>query len=79
MLNTLHHHTERYRRLAVTDRSIPRDVHADHLALMEATLARDADLACDIAARHIQRTTDVPASLYGSSFGEVPAGRGPEG
>ena len=70
MLNTLHHHTERYRRLALTDRSIPRDVHAEHLALMEATLARDADLACDIAAQHIQRTTDVLASLYGLALSE---------
>ena len=46
MLNILHHHTERYRRLALTDRAIPRDVHSEHLALMEATLARDADTAC---------------------------------
>ncbi len=66
MLNILHHHTERYRRLALTDRSIPRDVHAEHLALMEATLARDADTACEVAAMHIQRTTDVLAARYGA-------------
>jgi DNA-binding GntR family transcriptional regulator len=65
MLNILHHHTERYRRLALDDRSIPRDVHAEHEALMEATLARDADTACAIAAAHIQRTTDVLTKLYG--------------
>lgn len=59
MLDILHHHTQRYRRMALTDRSVPRDVHAEHLALMEATLARDADTACDVAAMHIQRTTDV--------------------
>ncbi len=66
MLNILHHHTERYRRLALTDRSIPRDVHSEHLALMEATLARDADTACEVAAMHIQRTTDVLAARYGA-------------
>jgi DNA-binding GntR family transcriptional regulator len=59
ILDMLHHHSERYRRLALTDRSIPRDVHAEHRALMETTLARDADAACEVAAQHIQRTTDV--------------------
>ncbi len=68
MLDILHHHTERYRRLALTDTSIPRDVHAEHQALMEATLARDADTACDVAAAHIQRTTDVLAELYGKTI-----------
>jgi GntR family carbon starvation induced transcriptional regulator len=68
MLDILHHHTERYRRLALTDRAIPRDVHSEHLALMEATLARDADTACAVAAAHIQRTTDVLAALYGEAM-----------
>jgi GntR family transcriptional regulator, carbon starvation induced regulator len=71
MLNILHHHTERYRRLALTDRSIPRDVQAEHQALMEATLARDADTACDVAAAHIQRTTDVLAALYGKAMSDA--------
>jgi GntR family transcriptional regulator, carbon starvation induced regulator len=70
MLDILHHHTERYRRVALTDTSIPRDVHAEHQALMEATLARDVDVACDVAAAHIQRTTDVLAELYGRSIAE---------
>lgn len=69
MLDMLHHHSERYRRFALTDRSIPRDVHAEHLALMESTLARDADTACAVAASHIQRTTDVLASLTGQVNG----------
>lgn len=70
MLDILHHHTERYRRLALTDRSIPRDVQAEHRALMEATLARDADTACDVAAAHIQRTTHVLATLYGAAMND---------
>jgi GntR family transcriptional regulator, carbon starvation induced regulator len=72
MLDMLHHHSERYRRLALTDRSIPRDVHAEHLALMEATLARDADTACEVAAAHIQRTTDVLAKLSVQGNGSDP-------
>ncbi len=52
--------------MALTDRTVPRDVHAEHLALMEATLARDADTACDVAAMHIQRTTDVLARRHGA-------------
>ena len=71
MLNILHHHTERYRRVALTDRSIPRDVQAEHQALMEATLARDTDTACDVAAAHIQRTTDVLAALYGKAISDA--------
>ncbi len=67
MLDLLHHHTQRYRRMALTDRTIPRDVHAEHQALMEATLARDADTACDVAAMHIQRTTDVLALRHGEA------------
>ncbi len=73
MLNILHHHTERYRRLALDDRSIPRDVHAEHQAMMDATLARDTDTACDIAAQHIQRTTDVLTALYGNDTEGRPA------
>ena len=65
MLNILHHHTQRYRRMALTDTTVPRDVHAEHRALLEATLARDAATACDVAAIHIQRTTDVLATVYG--------------
>ena len=71
MLNILHHHTQRYRRMALTDRTIPRDVHAEHLALMEATLTRDADTACDVAAMHIQRTTDVLAARHGATAAEA--------
>jgi DNA-binding GntR family transcriptional regulator len=36
-----------------------RDVAAEHLAIFEATIARDADLACRLHAEHIQRTADI--------------------
>jgi DNA-binding GntR family transcriptional regulator len=63
MLDMLHHHSERYRRQALVDRTIPRDVHAEHTELMEATLARDVDRAVAVATTHILRTSDVIAEL----------------
>ncbi|MDO8984023.1 hypothetical protein [Cypionkella sp.] len=33
-----------------------RDIQAEHGALWQATLARDADLACDLLAEHYRRT-----------------------
>jgi DNA-binding GntR family transcriptional regulator len=36
-----------------------RDVAGEHRAIFEATIARDADLACRLHAEHIQRTADI--------------------
>jgi DNA-binding GntR family transcriptional regulator len=36
-----------------------RDVAGEHRAIFEATLARDADLACRLHSEHIQRTADI--------------------
>lgn len=63
MLTMLNHHSERYRHAALLDDSVPRDVHSEHRALMEATLAGDADTASKVLADHIGRTTDVIAEL----------------
>ncbi len=63
MLDILNHHSERYRRAALLDRTVPRDVRAEHEALMEATLARDPDRACAVLAEHISRTTEVLLEL----------------
>ncbi|MDQ0505821.1 GntR family transcriptional regulator [Xanthobacter agilis] len=48
--------SERYRRLALAKRSIPRDLHAEHKAIFDAAIARDPDLASKYAAEHIERT-----------------------
>ena len=53
----------RYRRLSLINRSVPRDVHAEHSAIFEATLARDADLACRLLAEHIEKTKGVIAAI----------------
>lgn len=61
--NILYHQSERYRRLSMNTRTIPRNVHVEHQAIMEATLARDADRACRLAEDHIDRTLSVLSSV----------------
>lgn len=62
---------ERYRRLMLVQRTTPRDVHAEHLALFEAAMARDPDTACAALEEHIGRTVDMLANGIrdGSWFG----------
>jgi DNA-binding GntR family transcriptional regulator len=69
-LGILYQQTERYRRLVVTRKPIPRDVHAEHQAIQDAALARDEERAVELLARHIATTADavrqLPADLFGS-------------
>lgn len=55
-LSILYQQAERYRRLSMFLQPIPRDVHAEHEALLKAAMARDADKASAIMAEHIQLT-----------------------
>lgn len=48
----------RYRYLAFADGSEPRDVEAEHQAIIDAVLSRDADRAVAAANAHLRRTTD---------------------
>lgn len=48
----------RYRRLAVTYRSRTRSNAGEHREIMEAALAGNAELACDLVERHIRRTCE---------------------
>jgi DNA-binding GntR family transcriptional regulator len=50
---------ERYRRLSVPLESDSRDVNAEHRAIMEAAIARDAKCACELTARHFNKTTET--------------------
>src|SRR5208283_3195870 len=52
----LYQQSERYRRLVASKQAIPRDVHAEHQGILDATLARDAGLACRLAGEHIERS-----------------------
>jgi len=55
----LYHQSERYRRISLFRQPVPRDIHAEHQALFEATLARDANRATAILTEHILRTLDA--------------------
>ncbi len=55
---TLMDRNTRYRYLAFADGSEPRDVEAEHQAIVAAVLARDADRAVAAANAHLRKTTD---------------------
>lgn len=58
-IGLLFQQSERYRRMSMSKRTVPRDVHAEHQAIFDATIRRDADLACALTADHIERTLTV--------------------
>lgn len=62
---------ERYRRLLVPYTKVRRDPHEEHKSIAEAVLARDADLACDRLARHLNKTADILLSSD-APFTDVP-------
>ena len=59
----LYRQSERYRRLSLFNHPIPRDVHAEHLAIVDAVIARDAPAATRILADHIMRTLEAVRRL----------------
>ncbi|HEY9278854.1 MAG TPA: FCD domain-containing protein [Eoetvoesiella sp.] len=67
-LGILYQQAERYRRLTITRKPIPRDVHGEHQAILDATLAHDADKACAILAEHISMTYEAVKHLPGTLF-----------
>ena len=62
---------ERYRRLLLPYTKIRRDPHEEHKNIVEAVLARDADLACDLLAQHLNKTADILLSSD-APFSDVP-------
>lgn len=56
---TLFEQHKRYRLISLLDYNETRDVHAEHEAIVEATLARDADAACAATEVHIRRTAET--------------------
>lgn len=64
----LYQQSERYRRISLFRQPIPRDIHAEHQAIFDTTLARDATRACAILSEHILRTLDavkrMPADFF---------------
>lgn len=65
----LYDQSQRYRHRTVLRRSIPRrGLSAEHTAIVEATLARDADRACGLLYAHIENTArTAEVSIFGAS------------
>jgi DNA-binding GntR family transcriptional regulator len=58
----LYAQSERYRHLSFALGRENRDVDAEHKAILDACLARDAELACRLIDDHLKRTTDILVS-----------------
>jgi DNA-binding GntR family transcriptional regulator len=54
--------SERYRRLSFTAAPEARDVAREHQRIMDATLSRDSDRACQLLEKHIALTANMVAS-----------------
>lgn len=55
----LYDESARYRRLSLKTALSIRDIHAEHQAIFDAALKRDARLACRLTEQHIDRTVEV--------------------
>lgn len=62
-LAILYRQSERYRRLSITHKPVPRDVHEEHQAIFDACLARDSDGATALLAAHIRKTLEAVREL----------------
>jgi GntR family transcriptional regulator, carbon starvation induced regulator len=58
----LYAQSERYRHLSFALGRENRDVDAEHKAILDACLTRDAELACRLIDDHLKRTTDILVS-----------------
>lgn len=59
MRDLLFDQSDRYRRVAASQIEVPRDIGGEHQAIFEATISRDADLACQLIGEHIERTAAI--------------------
>jgi len=59
LYNMLYHQAERYRRIALSNRPQPRDLHTEHKAIFDAAMARDVESAKRFSIDHIERTVEV--------------------
>ena len=66
----LYRQSERYRRLALSRRPVPRDLHGEHQAICDATLDRDAKRASTLLADHLRATLQAIRQLPPALFEE---------
>lgn len=57
--HTLHDLSDRYRRMSIVKNAHERDVALEHAAILDAALARNKNLACQLLREHIERTAHV--------------------
>ena len=62
--------SERYRRMSLELRNIPRDVHAEHKAIVDATLARDTEQRLQAHGGTYRPDPDHPAQGAGAGRAE---------
>ena len=62
-LTILYRQSERYRRIALYNAPPDRDVHAEHVMIFEAAIARDEARVSDLIEQHIRATLDVIKSV----------------
>jgi len=67
----LFNQAERYRRLSIPFAKVERDFATEHREIMEACLARNADLAVKRLADHMQLTADI-LMASGAPFDDIP-------
>lgn len=60
-------HAERYRRLSIAVRNHQRDIYAEHQAIADAAVARNAGLACRLLAQHFTLTADTVSEALARS------------
>jgi GntR family transcriptional regulator, carbon starvation induced regulator len=76
----LYAQSERYRYLSFALARQNRDVDSEHHSILDACLARNADLACTLIEQHLQRTADIlltSPSLHEHASKQVAANAGP--
>jgi DNA-binding GntR family transcriptional regulator len=70
-LGVLYQQSERYRRISVLNRPVPRDVHDEHEQIFNATIARDSKRATKLLAGHVTRTFKAIQSLASLNAGSL--------
>ena len=62
-ISMLYDHSERYRRFSTLHATKPRKTDDEHRQILEAIIARNADLACALLHEHLERTAEVVSSI----------------
>lgn len=79
LIGILYRQAIRYRYISALGKGAPRNVHAEHTAIFDATMLRDADTACAKLAEHIRATAvsvkTRPQTSQGASPPKVPRRR----